>query len=401
MAERLPAPVRETLDAELDEADIPRLWRGVEARRERRRAARRATVILAVAAALGLAILGGWWLRGADPEPPPDATLSRVDGAPTLGSLPAGARVEYDDGSWIETGAETSASVLSSGPRDFVLHLRSGRIEVQVTPGGPRRWVVEAGAATVEVVGTQFRVERSGLRVRVSVSRGSVVVRHPTLEDGLRRVSAGDAVEVGREAAPPTEPRARAAAPPAEPVAVDEPPALEPSPEPRPTRRAEPSWRELAESGDYEAAYAALGAGGTVRRSTGASAAELMQLADVARHSGHPADAVAPLEQLLAHHATDPGAPMAAFMLGQVELDQLHRPADAARHFERALAAGLPGALAGDARARLALAREQSGDVAGARAAACEYLSEHPEGSRAAAMRRRCPDDPAPTAEAP
>ena len=37
MAERLPAPVRETLDAELDEADIPRLWRGVEARRERRR----------------------------------------------------------------------------------------------------------------------------------------------------------------------------------------------------------------------------------------------------------------------------------------------------------------------------------------------------------------------------
>lgn len=393
MAERLPTPLRDAVDAELDEADVPRLWRGVEARRLRRRAWRRATLAGAAAAAIGLAIVAGWWLRGEPPEASSGA-LTRVDGATVLGPLSPGARLELADASWVEPSPEAAVSVLSSGPSDFVLHLRAGAIEVQVTPGGPRRWVVEAGAATVEVVGTQFRVERDGARVRVSVSRGAVVVRHPTLEDGLRRLAAGEAIELGAPAVTAAEPP-----PAARPASLasgqpaPEATPTEPEPEPAtPPRRGEPSWVALARGGDYDRAYAALGADGTHRPAAGASPAELMQLADVARYSGHPAEAVGPLERLLSHHPSDASAPLAAFVLGQIELDQLRRPRDASRHFARALSAGLPAALAGDARARLALAREQAGDRDGAREAACDYLTRHPEGSRASAMTRLCPD---------
>ncbi|MCA9609183.1 MAG: FecR domain-containing protein [Myxococcales bacterium] len=394
MAEDLRTPLRDVLDAELDEADVPRLWRGVEQRRARRRVWRKGSSLAAVAAAIGLALAAGWWLRGGASEEP---AFARIDGSPILGPLRPGTRTEYADASWVETSAEASASVLSSGPRDFVIHLRAGSIEVQVTPGGPRRWVVEAGDAAVEVVGTQFRVERDGERVLVSVSRGAVVVRHPELDDGLTRVAAGESVVVGAPPPPPIPlaPRLapRAAITPPSAPSVPAPAASPRAPSiPSPARRTE-SWTALARSGDYERAYAALGPGGTRRASTGASPAELMDLADVARQSGHPAEAVAPLERLLSQYPSDPSAPLAAFVLGQIELDQLHRPREAARHFDRAIEAGLPAALAGDAQARLALARAQSGDAEGAREAACAYLAEHPDGLRAAAMRRRCPEE--------
>lgn len=382
MSDRPDRPIRAVLDAELDESDVPRLWEGVEARRAARRTTRRAARIAGVAAALGLAIGAGWWLRGG--EDAPAAARAGLEAAPFLGPLSPGRRVSFADGSWIEAGPEGVVELLQNGPRDVALHLRAGRVEVEVTPGGPRRWVVEAGPARVEVVGTHFVVERREAIVRVAVSRGAVVVRHAELPDGLRRLSAGESVEVGRPRPEPNGVRSQDVLPPP------------PSSPPAATRESARPWRALAQAGEYDEAYGALGPGGTRRAASGASADELMELADVARHSGHPDEAVAPLARLLSHHASDPSAPFAAFMLGQIELDHLQRPRDAAAHFERALREGLPGALAGDARARLALARERSGDAPGARAAACEYLAAHPDGPRTSAMARRCPDPEAP-----
>lgn len=45
-----------------------------------------------------------------------------------------------------------------------------------VQPGGPRRWQVEGGLATIEVVGTAGRL-------RVSVQRGAIVVRGEGVPD--------------------------------------------------------------------------------------------------------------------------------------------------------------------------------------------------------------------------
>jgi transmembrane sensor len=113
---------------------------------------------------------------------------------------------------------------------------------------------------------------------------------------------------------------------------------------------------------------------------------ELLALADVARLSGHPEEAVVPLTRLMEEHPTDPNASLAAFSLGRVEeaLGHEQRAADA---YERALGLGLPDALVPDALGRRAEALEDAGEHEHAREAARRYLDRAPDGARAEAMR--------------
>jgi transmembrane sensor len=115
---------------------------------------------------------------------------------------------------------------------------------------------------------------------------------------------------------------------------------------------------------------------------------DLLALADVARLSGHPADAVIPLTRVVTEHAGDPRASLAAFTLGRLELDSLRHPALAAAAFERAMALGLPQSLQEDALARLVEARAQAADAPGARSAAEEYERRFPAGKRLDEVRR-------------
>ena len=112
----------------------------------------------------------------------------------------------------------------------------------------------------------------------------------------------------------------------------------------------------------------------------------MLALADVARLSGHPREAVAPLERILTDFAHDPQAPLAAFALGRLELDALDRPRAAAAALESALALGVPRSLREDVRARLVEAHERAGDGEGARAAARAYVRELPSGRHRAEM---------------
>jgi transmembrane sensor len=91
-----------------------------------------------------------------------------------------------------------------------------------------------------------------------------------------------------------------------------------------------------------------------------ASVEDLLALADVARLSGHPRDAIEPLERVVTEHAEDPRASLAALTLGRVELHSLGEPALAARAFEKAIALNIPGGLAEDARTLLAEARAKA-----------------------------------------
>jgi transmembrane sensor len=139
-------------------------------------------------------------------------------------------------------------------------------------------------------------------------------------------------------------------------------------------------WRELARGGHHREAFAALGAQGLLRETKRLGVGDLLVLADVARLSGHAAEAVAPLERILRDFPGDPQAPLAALALGRLELDTLDRPAKAASALNRALSLGVPRSLREDVRTRLVEAYARAGNRAAARASAAAYLREYPDG---------------------
>ena len=147
-------------------------------------------------------------------------------------------------------------------------------------------------------------------------------------------------------------------------------------------------WREEAARGHHAEAYRLLGSSG-IEREVGraASSEDLFTLADVARLSGHPERARAPLLRLLELYPRDARATLAAATLGRIELD-LGQPASAARAFERALALGAPLALEEDLRARLVESWTRAGDRQAARAAGENYRQRFPDGRRKAEVER-------------
>jgi transmembrane sensor len=264
-----------------------------------------------------------------------------------------------------------------------------------VHPGGPRRWTIDCGLATVEVIGTKFEIDARDDRVHVRVDRGRVRVK--SARGGVAELGAGESFDTG-----PVPVSAPALAPVPVPVPApppEPPPSVSsiPPPEAPSAKPATDDWQALARKGDYAQAYDKLGAPGIARATPKASVDELLALADVARLSGHPADAVAPLGRVIAENPKDTRAPLAAFTLGRLELDTLGRPAPAAEAFARAIALGLPANLVEDAYARLVEARAKAGDPAGAQAAADEYDRAFPGGSRSTTMRRWLGGSPSPS----
>lgn len=246
---------------------------------------------------------------------------------------------------------------------------------------------VEAGEVVVEVLGTRFLVERVEARVHVVVERGVVrvssrgVVR--TLETGA---SGWFPEEIAVEA-----PKVVAPEPQVEPAPVEPPPEAPKVVEAprRPVKRkvvekepAAPTWTVLAQSGDFDAAWSAMKTAPAPRDEP----AELLLAADVARLSRHPEEALAPLRRVLEAHAKDPRAPLAAFTLGRVLLDDLGRPKEAAAAFERARSLAPEAPLAEDALAREveALSRAQSPE---AKARAEAFVQRYPSSPRLRAVR--------------
>ena len=108
-------------------------------------------------------------------------------------------------------------------------------------------------------------------------------------------------------------------------------------------------------SSRFEHGQRALAAGEqlTLQLSNAPTVSQLMQRADQARASGRPERAARALQRLLDLHPDDPQAPLAALLLGRIEMDQLHRPARAQEALRRALQLGLPQALRADVHQRL------------------------------------------------
>lgn len=325
----------------LDEERIHALWRGTDMRvaaRARRVRDRRLALGIAALALLGAAL--AWRLVPSD-EPPPPSFLALAEGG-VPGAVDAEtdpARVRLADGTRV---------VVSPGARWVPTHNRAdlfesqiehGRVSFDIPPGGPRRWSIRVGQTTVEVLGTRFVVEHEPARTTVRVSRGRVAVHDARLRPQRVVLTAGMSVTIESEA-----PREA----PVEPTRAD---AVDTSP---PTRRRTVRWQGLAARGDHRDAYEALGTRGLRDAVRDADGERLMLLADVARLSGHPAEAVAPLTRLAREMPSDPRAPVAAVLLGRIFMDDLHQPARARAALERALELGVPAPLRPDVERRLA-----------------------------------------------
>jgi transmembrane sensor len=330
-------------------------------RKRRSRARTRATLAVATVSTTLVAVALFFALRGPFGERP-------VASAPAPKAAQPANLFELPDGSSVSARSSAArVQPVEVSARAVTLKLESGAAKFSVTPDPARPFRVLARNVTVTVLGTVFDVAFEGNGVRVSVEQGRVRVDAGTTSREL--VPGQTELFVDTLAAPLLPASAAAPAAPA-------PPAAAPG----------PSWRALAEEGDYSAALARLSLEGpsAVRDTPN----ELLLAADVARLGGQPARAVAPLERVVSRHAGDSRAPLAAFTLGRTLLDQLGRPREAANAFAQARRLAPSGALAQDALAREVESWSRAGDTTKARARAVEYLKLYPHDRRAASVRR-------------
>ena len=365
-------PVKRVLRKTTTTGAVDRMWNRIEARSRTEPRASHTRARLAVAAALVATILGVVVLwQGRLSTAPPLEVASPTGGALVLTAERAD-NVEHvvtlGDRSTITLAPGSAIEPLQSTPSAVALRQLRGSVLYEVTPGGPRRWTIECGLLTLEVVGTVFRVDRTESRVRVEVQRGTVVVRGERVPSGAARLTAGMSIEVtATDVGSPS-----VATPPAAPASA----ASRPAP-------VSTTWRELAARGQNNEAYVELGPGGVARTAQSASVDDLLALSDVARLSGHALEAIDPLERIVHEHAGDSRASLAAFTLGRIHLRSLGNPAAAARAFERAIALGIPGGLAEDAYALWIESLAKAGDDAGARTAHAQFVSRFPNSPRA------------------
>jgi hypothetical protein len=262
---------------------------------------------------------------------------------PAASTAPAPARDDTErwtlrDGSRVVI--ETASTVIkkrSETKTALELELETGAARFDVAPRPERAFRVHGGDVTVSVTGTSFRVERSASRVTVGVSEGSVLVTWPGGSRTLKKGASGTF--------PPPDERTETSA-----VAL-QPKSAPASPEPAPERAA--------------------------------SSEALFAEADAARAAGRHGEALAKLELLLQRYPRDPRAALAAFTRGRLLLENLRKPAQAARAFAQARGStGPTSALAEDALAREVEALRAAGNLTLSRERAELYTRLYPAGLR-------------------
>ncbi len=148
-----------------------------------------------------------------------------------------------------------------------------------------------------------------------------------------------------------------------------------------------PVWLVLADQGDYASAFQSLDvSGGFEPVLNGGSPEELMTLAEVARSVGQQGRAIQALQVVTERFQSDPNAPIAAMILGNL-LDRAGDKAGAARAYalNRALSPG--GDFAEDALVREFDMARAAGDVDRVEELRAQYEQEFPEGRALRDMR--------------
>lgn len=292
--------------------------------------------------------------------------------------------LEFSDRSRVALAPGTDTRLTRSDRSHVQLDLERGRLDLDVTPGGGRAWLVIAGPYSVEVTGTEFSVEwepRTSM-FSVNVTEGSVRVGGVGLGYEGTRLLAGQHLRIGGS---PAEPPTKEAPPVGQ--DCDIPECLS-GPQKTTPRRPRPTWHELAILGEHARALEAARIEGVDKLVERRDAAALDQLAHSARliRDAEVADvALRALRRRFPRYARAHGV---AFLLGRVALDLEHDPVTAAKWFETYLREQPNGELAEEARTRLMQIWDKGEYPEYARAAAQTYLRHHPEGTSAGLARR-------------
>ncbi len=346
-------------------------WDAVEHARDRRRRRRALgwALVPAVAAAVFL-------LARPRPTPTTAPTLALSDGRPlTAGTtLVAPGVLRLSDCSQVTLSAGTSLTLTRHAPAAVEFALYAGHASFEVTPGGPRRWRIDCGLATVTVVGTSFDLDRDPARLTVSVRHGAVRVEGPHVDGSSRLLGPGNTLAVLAASPPPPPPPSPIVT---TPTMVDAGVAR-----PRPTLARRPTL--VASPVDAAVSDVPPVIAPPIAPIAVDPAEALWQQADGARRARRYADAVRLLVTLVDDHPRSTRAPMAAFLVGRDRLRALRQPVQAAEAFARALELTLPEGLREEAWLGLVESRWQSGDRAGARGAASEYRTLYPRGAHRA-----------------
>jgi transmembrane sensor len=346
------SPIREELRDVSTEVRARQNWEAIRVRRSPRTKQRVAWAAISLAAVGALASL--WFVRG-------DSGALRTSADVVWREGVRGARVAFADGSSID--ARRGELELLENERDRLrVWLRDGAATFDVTPGGTRRWIVEAGSVTVEVMGTRFDVRVVEERVRVDVGRGRVFVRGPTVPRGGVMLGAGESVEASvADLGAALSPRSEVAGP------------LASSPRPRSAE----SEATSPERGDTRP-----------RRARDASElqASALDRADTLRAQGRAREAIHELISVADDPRTDrTERALAAFTAGKL-LAESDDHAEAIRSFELASTLGLGEPLREDACARRAESLAALRDPRMAEAVD-EYLARYPRGRHVERLR--------------
>ena len=323
---------------------------------------------MAAVACLGAAALGAFALRSTIRRSPAPIVAEPI--APD-----ARTTLKLGDGSevWFEHGSEVI--VTEQTPTRVRIAVNTGSARFRVHHDQTRLFRVAAGGVEVSDLGTEFEVRRLGEGALVSVSEGSVGI---AFQDKHTGQPVALTLAAGQTGTFPSDPPPASEHDPAAASGNATIPRTTAAHRPAARAVAPETWRALARDSEYHRAYSALARTGA--RDVRDDPTDLMLAADVARLSGHPAEALEPLRGVIDRHARDARAPAAAFTLGWVLMNDLARPAEAAEAFASAERLAPNGNLAEDASARAAESWRRSGNSAKAAAQVHRYLERYPHG---------------------
>lgn len=367
----------------------------------------RARVLAPLAvAAIAACALGAWRLRA----PRPSSGAALVASAPSVAldgvEMPrleqwivaalSPRQLRFADEGAVTVLAGARARVLSVAAEGAHVQLERGALEVAVVHRSNTRWRFDAGPYSVRVTGTRFRITWDPPHERFSIEmrEGSVALTGPSIE-GERRVLAGARWSSDASIEPtlsPVEPIADAAvAPPAEPPAraprtpIDRAAGASHHEATGADRvaRARDEWVELARNGAFDEAVVVAERAGIDAIVRGASADDLVLLADASRFSGRSSLARSLYLAVRARSARGGAATRAAFALGRLAVEQGSSWQDAAQWFELVTQEQPQSPLAREALGRAIEAHRRAGRLDRARQLAAQYVQQHPDGPAA------------------
>jgi transmembrane sensor len=373
-----------TIDAELNARDE---LSEVRKRLEGRVRTKKRVSLLAIAAPIAAAaaiILAVFVMRR-------PLTMTVSDMPATVGTFIAAdaapVPIRFNDGTEIAVQPNARARVVAVSHKGARLVLERGTVAARVIHRDNAEWHVAAGPFDVHVIGTKFEAswDPAAETFRIDLLEGAVMVSGGMLDRGSR-VSAGETLRIdvraGRMDLVKTS--TLATAPTSDPV--QEVPTVKIDPPSAPTQAPSTTtsprlWQSLANSGKYNAALEAAKQAGFGHECEHGSAADVLQLGDVARLAGDVPRAQDAYRAVRKRFPKTGYASTAAFSLGRVAFERQHAYAEAATWFETALREGGP--FARDAAGRLIEAKKAGGDMTGAKAAARNYLDRWPTGPHA------------------